>query len=344
MVNKVDYPRNGNSENPSSSGNCTSENSSFSGIYFALGYSDSIRIIIYRYLSISNTGNTYKPACQIYIGENMKILECNAIDIAPTISKLLKIPMVPPTGRPIPEVESYAKERGCKRAVIIVVDSLGYSLYNYFSPIMKNLNKIAEKGLLFRCKSPATITSPAIASIFTGYLPEEHNIYSTADIYTERTKDPENPKLKSIMEWAYRSGMKASAVIESEGAESFRGRIKNFYGVPDSEDILDYDLHITNYALRALEENPDILAVHLRTLDRFSHRAESWKELKKAAKSVDENLGEIYMHAEKGTIFFICGDHTIHGGKKWLKGAEGEHIKNHRQNFVALIVACNKEA
>jgi predicted AlkP superfamily pyrophosphatase or phosphodiesterase len=273
----------------------------------------------------------------------MKVLECNTIDIASTISKLLKIPMVPPTGKPIPEVESYAKERGCKKAVIIVVDSLGYSLYNYFSPIMKNLSGIARTGLLFRCKSPATITSPAIASIFTGYLPEEHNIYSTADIYAERTKDSENPKLKSIMEWAYRAGMKSSVVIESEGAESFRGRIKDFYGVPNSEDILDYDLQITNYAINALKENPDILAVHLRTIDRFSHRAESWKELERAAKVVDENLGKIFRQAEKGTIFFICGDHAIHGGNKWLKDAGEENINNHRENFVALIVACNQK-
>ncbi|HHV24612.1 MAG TPA: sulfatase-like hydrolase/transferase [Methanosarcina sp.] len=273
----------------------------------------------------------------------MKILECITIDIAPTISRLLKIPMIPPAGRPIPEVEIYAKERSCKRAVIIVVDSLGFSIYKHLSPSMKNLSEIAEKGLLFRCKSPATITSPAIASIFTGYLPEEHNIYSTADIYTERAKDSENPRLKSIMEWAYRAGMKASAVIESEGAESFRGRIKDLYGVPDSEDILDYDLQITNYAVSALKEKPDILAVHLRTLDRFSHRAENWEELKKAAKIVDENLGEIYQNAEKGTIFFICGDHAIHGGKKWLKRAEAEDIKNYRQNLVALIVACKQE-
>ncbi len=273
----------------------------------------------------------------------MKVLECNTIDIAPTISKLLKIPMVPPTGKTIPEVESYAKERGCKKAVIIVVDSLGYSLYNYFSPIMKNLSEISRTGLLFRCKSAATITSPAIASIFTGDLPEEHNIYSTADIYAERTKDSENPKLKSIMEWAYRAGMKSSVVIESEGAESFRGRIKDFYGVPNSEDILDYDLQITNYAVNALKENPDVLAVHLRTLDRFSHRAESWKEIERAAKVVDENLGKIFRNAERGTIFFICGDHAIHGGKKWLKDAGAENINNHRENFVALIVACNQK-
>lgn len=273
----------------------------------------------------------------------MKVFECRTIDIAPTISRLLKIPIVPPTGRPIPEVENYAKERGCRRAVIIVVDSLGYSLYRHFSPIMKNLNEVAKKGLLFKCKSPATITSPAIASIFTGYLPEEHNIYSTADIYTERAKDSENPRLKSIMEWACRTGMKASAVIESEGAESFRGRIKDFYGVPDSEDILDYDQQITNYAVQALREKPDVLAVHLRTLDRFSHRAESWDELEKAAKDVDKNLGQIFRNAEKGTIFFICGDHAVHGGKKWLKNAAGEEVKNHRQNLVALIVGCSQE-
>jgi predicted AlkP superfamily pyrophosphatase or phosphodiesterase len=270
----------------------------------------------------------------------MKVLECSTIDIAPTISRLLKIPMVPPSGRPIHEAENYAKERGCKRAVIIVVDSLGYSLYRHLSPVMKNLQEIAKKGLLFKCRSPATITSPAIASIFTGYLPEEHNIYSTADIYAETAKDSENPRLKSVMEWAYRAGLKASAVIESEGAESFRGRIQDFYGVPNSEDILDYDRQITLYALQALREKPDILAVHLRALDRYSHRVETWKEMKKAAKNIDKNLEEIFRNAEKGTIFFICGDHAVHGGKKWLKNATHDEIKNHEDNYVALIVGC----
>lgn len=270
----------------------------------------------------------------------MKVLECSTIDIAPTISRLLKIPMVPPSGRPVPEVEIYAKEKGCKRAVIIVIDSLGYSLYWHLFPVMKNLHEITEKGLLFKCRSPATITSPAIASIFTGYLPEEHNIYSTSDIYAETAKDSENPRLKSIMEWACQAGMKASAVIESEGARSFRGRIKDFYGVPNSEDILDYDRQITEYSVRALREKPDILAVHLRTLDRYSHRVETWKEMKKAAKAIDKNLEEIFRNTEKKTIFFICGDHAVHGGKKWLKNATHEEIRNHENNYVALIVSC----
>jgi predicted AlkP superfamily pyrophosphatase or phosphodiesterase len=285
--------------------------------------------------------NKYKLPFRIVYGGYMKVFECSTIDIAPTISRLLKIPMVPPSGRPISEVEKYAKVRTCKRAVIIVVDSLGYSFFIRLSTVMKNLNELAEKGLLFKCRSCATITSPAIASIFTGYRPEEHNIYSTADIYTESAKDSENPRLRSIMEWACRAGMKASAVIESEGAESFRGRIKDFYGVPDSEDILDYDRQITEYAIDALMNKPDILAVHLRSIDRFSHRAKSWEELRKAAEAVDENLGKIFKSAEKGTIFFVCGDHTIHGGEKWLKRATAEEARNHRQNLVALVVGCN---
>lgn len=270
----------------------------------------------------------------------MTAFECSTTDIAPTISRLLKIPMVPPSGRPIPQIEKFAKERGCKSAGIIVVDSLGYSLYRHLSPVMRNLNEFARKGFLFKCKSPAMITSPAIASIFTGYLPEEHNIYSTADIYAETAKDSENPRLRSVMEWACRAGMKASAVIESEGAESFRGRLKSFYGVPNSEDILDYDRKITEYAVQSLKEKPNIIAVHLRALDRFSHRANDWEELRKAAKAVDDNLNEIFRNAEKNTIFFICGDHAIHGGKKWLMNATEEEIKNHRENFVALIVGC----
>jgi predicted AlkP superfamily pyrophosphatase or phosphodiesterase len=273
-------------------------------------------------------------------GDYMNAFECSTTDIVPTISRLLKIPMVPPSGRPITQVENCAEERGCKRAGIIVVDSLGYSLYRRLSTVMRNLDEFAEGGLVFKCKSPATITSPAIASIFTGYLPEEHNIYSTADIYAETAKDSDNPKLRSVMEWACRAGMKASAVIESEGAESFRGRLRSFYGVPDSEDILDYDRKITEYAVQSLKEKPDIIAVHLRAIDRFSHRAKDWEELKIAAKAVDDNLTEIFRNAEKDTIFFICGDHTIHGEKKWLKFATEEEIKNHKENLVALIVGC----
>lgn len=268
--------------------------------------------------------------------------ECSTIDIAPTISKLLAVPMVVPTGRPLSSVEVLAEKHGCKRVVVLIIDSLGYSLYERFTPIMENTRKLAEKGLLFKCRSEASHTSPAIASIFTGYRPEEHRIYSTGAIYRERDKDPENPRLRSILEWGARAGRKAAVVIEAEGAETFRGILgKNgeIYGVSDSEDILAYDREIAKAAVRALGHGPDILAVHLRALDRFSHRAESWDELKTAAKAVDENVGKIVSGAGKDTLIFLCGDHTIHGSEKWLKMATEEEQKNHLDNFVALIVS-----
>ena len=62
--------------------------------------------------------------------------------------------------------------------------------------------------------------------------------------------------------------------------------------------------------------------------------------MKKAAKSIDKNLEKIFEKVEKGTIFFICGDHAVHGGDKWLKKATHEEIKNHENNYVALIVGC----
>ena len=99
------------------------------------------------------------------------------------------------------------------------------------------------------------------------------------------------------------------AVIESGGAESFRGRIKNFHGVPDSEDILNYDRRITEYAMCSLKEKNDILTVHMRTLDRFSHRAKNWEELKSAAKEMDENLGSIFRNSEK-CLFFSYAEIT----------------------------------
>ncbi|UWJ23801.1 hypothetical protein MSMAT_2544 [Methanosarcina mazei TMA] len=55
---------------------------------------------------------------------------------------------------------------------------------------------------------------------------------------------------------------------------------------------------------------------------------------------MDRNLAEIFQSSEKGTIYFICGDHTIHGWRKWSKHATKEEIKNHKRNLVALVVGC----
>lgn len=276
----------------------------------------------------------------------MRYLKSNSnpyslVDIAPTISELLDIPMVPPDGKVMPEVIEYASSRGCQKVVLIIVDSLGYSLYRYFSEnggIFQNVRQLAESGMVLRCQSTADHTTPAIASIFTGYLPTEHHIYATDDIYVERAKDSLNPKIKTILEWAYDAGRKSAVVIESHGADTFLDRINEVFGVPDSQDIIEYDSKITDAAVQALESKPDILAVHLRAIDRYAHRAKSWEELRYAAGTVDVNIGRIVETAEKGTLFMICGDHPIHAHEKWISSASKAWVGEHQDRSVVLVV------
>ena len=269
---------------------------------------------------------------------------CSLVDIAPTISELLDIPMVPPDGKVMPEVIEYASTRSCQKVVLIIVDSLGYSLYRYFSEsgdIFQNIRQLAGSGMVLQCRSTADHTTPAIASIFTGYLPTKHHIYATDDIYVERAKDSKNPKIKTILEWAHDAGRRSAVVIESHGADTFLDRVGKVSGVPDSQDIIEYDSKITDAAVEALESKPDILAVHLRAIDRYAHRAQTWEELRYAAGTVDVNIGRIVETAEKGTLFMICGDHPIHAGEKWMRSASKAWVGEHQDQLVALVVgAC----
>lgn len=245
------------------------------------------------------------------------------------------------SGRVIPAAERYAREYGSKKAVILIVDSLGYSLYRHLAPIMKYTREIEEEGLLLKCRSVANKTAPALASIFTGTLPAEHGILSNEDAPQKQAEGPSDPRVRSVLERAHECEMHSSVVIESKGAGTFRGKVGDVYGVPNSEDILDYDNKITKCAVDALSKGPDLLAVHLRSIDRFSHRAHRWRDLRRAARAVDRNTRTIFENAPEGTAFFICGDHAIHGGRKWLLNASPEELENYRNNLVALIVACS---
>lgn len=268
--------------------------------------------------------------------------ECSLVDIAPTISEILHINMIKPHGHVLHQITEYARKNKTRKVVLIIVDSLGYALYQHLTESMPNLQKITDSGLVLKCKSPADHTTPAIASIFTGYYPEEHRLYYTNDIYKERAKNESNPKIKTIMEWAHDSGLKSGIVIESLGAESLLGRIYGTFGVPDSDDIIEYDKKVAENTVKALKSKPDIIAVHIRAIDRFAHKSYTWNEIKYSARSVDENIGNICSHAGEGSLFIICGDHPIHSGKKWLQMTGKNDAENYHNRYVALIVGSKK--
>lgn len=264
--------------------------------------------------------------------------QCSLVDIAPTISEILNINMVKPSGSVLTQITDYAQKNNTKKVVLIIVDSLGFALYQHLTKLMSNMKKIADSGMVLKCKSTADHTTPAIASIFTGYYPEEHHLYYTDDIYKERAKNESNPKIKTIMEWAHDNGLKSGIVIETHGAESLLNRIDGIFGVPDSDDIIEYDKYIAENTKKALESNPDIVAVHLRSIDRFAHRSKKWDDIKYSAQCIDEYIGMIYSKADSNTLFIICGDHPIHSSQKWLQKTNKIDSENYHKKYVALIV------
>ncbi|AEH60851.1 type I phosphodiesterase/nucleotide pyrophosphatase [Methanosalsum zhilinae DSM 4017] len=266
--------------------------------------------------------------------------ECIQVDIAPTISKILHIPMIAPSGKPIQKILDYTGKKKCRKIVLIIVDSLGFSLYKRLEKHMPAIKKIADTGLLIKCRSVADKTTPAIASIFSGYYPEEHMIQKTEDLYYERVKNKDNPKIKSILEWAHEAGLRSSIAIESEGAAALSGRIDTSSGVRDVSDIVEYDRKITEAVFKSLKNQPHLMAIHLRTIDRIAHTEDKWKSIIGAASCINKNIDMIINEMEPCTLVIVCGDHPIHSSQKWLKMASDEEINNYDNKYVALIAGC----
>ena len=98
------------------------------------------------------------------------------LDIAPTVAGILGFVIPELDGKPIGIVQSW----GCKDVVIIIIDSLGYDLFIWLMPELRSLSDLANDGHLFRAKAVSNHTTPAIASILSGLLPEHHCIFDKA--------------------------------------------------------------------------------------------------------------------------------------------------------------------
>ena len=98
------------------------------------------------------------------------------LDIAPTIAAILGLEMPQSDGKAIEAVADW----GCNKAALIIVDSLGYDLLIHLMKDMPNMNQLSRDGLLLRAGSVSNRTTPAIASILSGLLPEHHQILDKA--------------------------------------------------------------------------------------------------------------------------------------------------------------------
>ncbi len=224
------------------------------------------------------------------------------LDVAPTAARVLGITLPQSDGRAIEAVEGW----GCRNVVLVIVDSLGYNLYRWLDPHLKNIPALAKRGMVLKAEAVASHTTPAIATILSGLLPERHGIFDK--------QGAKESSLLSIPEIASASGLKSAVIMEKNGAEVYMGLIEIICGIPDNLDPKDFDRQACCHALEALSKKPRLLVSYFIGIDKASHMGLGPEEIREVAIDIDRCVGELVKAADAGTLFIVCGDHPVHAG------------------------------
>jgi hypothetical protein len=240
------------------------------------------------------------------------------LDIAPTAARALGVTLPKCDGHVIDLVEGW----GCRNVALIIVDSLGFYLYRWLAPRLRHMPRLAQGGFLLQAESVSLHTTPAIASILSGLLPEHHGIFDK-----EGAKESE---ILSLPEIASESGLKSAVVMEKNGAEVYQGLIDIVGAVSDALPYQDFDREICLMSQEALAQRPRLLVSYFIGIDKAVHAGQGLDGIRDAACSIDRFIGSLAAGAERDTLIVICGDHPVHAGR--LKRAEAPYS-------VALILS-----
>jgi len=243
------------------------------------------------------------------------------VDIAPTAALILGLQLPKPDGSPI----DLAVARGCKNVAIIIIDSLGYDLLMWLLPTLENMMDLSTVGKLLRITAVSNHTTPAIASILSGLLPEHHEIFTKAGAKESR--------ILSLPEISAMSGQRCAVIMEQNGADVYKGLIEMVHGIPDSIPPQDFDRESCRMTCQALKEGPRLLVTYFIGIDKSVHLGQGLEGIREAALLIDRCIGEIVKIANEETLFIICGDHPIHAGP--LKRKRGPYC-------VAMILASGR--
>ncbi|MDD4161481.1 MAG: alkaline phosphatase family protein [Methanothrix sp.] len=224
------------------------------------------------------------------------------LDIAPTAAAILGLELPGLDGRPI----DFAVDWGCKNVALIIIDSLGYDLLVRLLPRLENMRALSMEGQLLRARAVSNRTTPAIASILSGLLPEHHQIWDKAGAKESR--------ILSLPEIAAASGLRCAVIMEQNGADVYQGLVEIVRGIPDSIPAQDFDKEACRMTCQALLERPRLLVSYFIGIDKSIHLGQGWDGITEAALLIDRCIGEIVRTAIDDTIFIICGDHPIHAG------------------------------
>lgn len=237
------------------------------------------------------------------------------LDIAPTAAHILGLQLPKTDGRPVDFAVDLASARGCRNVAIIIVDSLGYDLLLWLLPTLDNMREMSSVGRLLRMTSVSNHTTPAIASILSGLLPQHHGIFDKAGAKESR--------ILSLPEIAAMSGQSCAVIMEQNGAEVYEGLIEMAYGISDRLPPHDFDREACRMTCQALLMRPRLLISYFIGIDKSVHLGLGQEGIKIAALLIDLCIGKIVETADEETLFIICGDHPIHAGP--LKRTRGPY-------------------
>jgi len=242
------------------------------------------------------------------------------LHIAPTLAAFFGVPLES-SKRPVEQLLAFLQAREPSVVTLVVIDSLDSPLYCALASDLEVLHELASAGLVFDCETVTDTTTPAIASILTGLLPEEHGILTSKEVGTS--------PVNSLLELLDDRGKPTGAILETAGTRPLVGRISYVCPVDDREDIAEYDALITTYTVSTVQkEEVRFIFAHLRAIDRFAHRN---KDLHIAAHLTNKHMVEIAAAVSaRAGVLLICGDHVAHL-------AENRKAKRKMMGTVPLI-------
>jgi hypothetical protein len=239
----------------------------------------------------------------------MPARSASQVDIAPTIARMLGLRLKSSDGVPLDLTGT------CSNVILAIVDSLGYDLYLSMESDLRFMPALASRGSLIRARSVSNRTTPAIASILSGLLPENHQILDKAGA--------REASLLSLPEIASSAGMRSAVIMEAQGAEVYTGLIEVVGGVPDSLGPVEFDDAIYRKSLDALAKEPRLMVTYFIGIDKASHMGLGMVDLRAQAVHIDGCLGGLAKAAMPGTLMVVCGDHPVHAGPLKMRDTQG---------------------
>lgn len=216
---------------------------------------------------------------------------------------------------------SWALEQveGGERALVILIDGLGYGVYSraLAEGIIPNLAQ-GEGEVALAVYRP--VTNAGLAAIVTGQTPDKSGIHDRSN------RQPQTPDILGILAGKGRRGILVEGainILDLDGEVSLNSDM-------NGDGFSDDEIHAS--ALARIREGYDYMLVHYHSLDDAGHDYGPWaSEAQERLAVLDQDVGEL-LAAWPGPVLVVA-DHGMHATADG--GSHGDFC--HEDMLVPLI-------